>query len=66
MLQKGGWWQWDAKDDACPECRGLEGFIVEAGSQFLSPGGVAVFGPPLHPHCYCTLRKVPAPALVRR
>jgi len=67
MLQKGGWWQWDAKDDACDECRYLDGHIVEAGAQFIVPAaGVAVFGPPLHPSCYCTLKKVPAPALVRR
>lgn len=50
--------RWDSSKDLklCPACRGLHGAVVGIDSNFSSIGGM---GPPLHPHCRCTLTVFP-------
>lgn len=55
LVARGGPVEWEANREACDECRSLDGVVVEAGSRFVSKGGLAEFAPPLHPNCRCKL-----------
>ncbi len=47
--------KWVLGGKACDQCKSLAGKIVKPGKQFVSKNGTAVFAPPLHPSCRCTV-----------
>ncbi len=50
--------RWVVDGNPCAECRSLNRRVVTPGQQFVTRGGIAVYGPPVHPHCFCTLKAV--------
>lgn len=46
-------WITTPDDRLCPECRAMNGQVVELNATFTSPGGAAVDHPPLHSSCRC-------------
>jgi hypothetical protein len=55
---KGKKLRWKVGRKPCKWCRAMNGIVVEPGTPFGNHGGVPVYVPPAHPHCYCKVELV--------
>lgn len=56
--QKGRKVRWRLNGKGCKVCKRLHGRVRIPGKVFVVHDGKAVYGPPIHPHCKCSLSQV--------
>lgn len=56
--QKGRKVRWRLNGKGCKVCKRLNGRVRIPGKVFVVHDGVAIYNPPIHPHCKCSLSQV--------
>lgn len=58
IVAKGKKLRWKVGRKPCKWCLSVRNKVVKAGKVFGIHAGIAIYHPPAHPHCYCTLEIV--------